>query len=529
MSHTTLYRKLRPKNFQDVIGQDHIIQTFKNQLIHDKLTHAYLFCGTRGTGKTSTARILAKAVNCENLQDGEPCNVCTACKNIISRSTLSVVEIDAASNNSVENIRDLNEEVKYPPTDVKYKVYIIDEVHMLSVSAFNALLKTLEEPPQYIIFMLVTTDPQKIPSTIHSRCQRFDFKRVSSNHILEMMRNYSNVENIRITDDALLYIAEISDGAMRDVLSVFDQCMSFYFNEEITLDKVQNIVGAVSKDVLFDATEFLYECNTTGIMQLIENVSQQGRDLSQYINDMIVHFRNLLIAKKADDTSFNLSRENIDKLKKQSAKIDASTLISFINIFSDLQSQLKFASNHRILLEVACIKICNPISQGDNAENIFARLTKLEKMISEQKYIIPAEEKSSNTDIAPKPKIRPKSVPSDIKEVCQKWKGFINSFQGQEFIPIRNYLNMSRACYLDGNHLTIVFESSTTLDIIEKKEKSSNFIKNKLEQIFNKQFSLIFVTEDEYNSKHTMTYGAPDTLDYQQAFAKSNIEIEFED
>ena len=529
MSYTTLYRKLRPKNFKDVIGQEHIVQTFKNQLMHDKVNHAYLFCGTRGTGKTSSAKILAKAVNCENLQSGEPCNTCASCKSIISNSTLSVVEIDAASNNSVDNIRDINEEVKYSPADVKYKVYIIDEVHMLSTSAFNALLKTLEEPPKHVIFILATTDPQKIPSTIHSRCQRFDFKRISANDMWEMMREYADTENINITDEALMYISELSDGAMRDALSVFDQCIAFYFNEEITLNKVQDVVGAVSKDVLFKATELLHSYDSTGSMQLIENISKQGRDFSQYIGDMIVHFRNLLVAKRADDTSFNLSKENIDKLKIQADKIDASTLISFINVFSELQSQLKFTANHRILLEVACIKICNPVSQGDNAESIFARLAKLEKMIHEQKYTVTPEIKSKSTNSEPVRKIRPKSVPADIKEVCEKWQGVINSFQGQENTPIRNYLNTCRACYLEGDHLTIVCKSSATLDMIQKKEKSTDFIKNKLEQLFNKQFSLVFVTEQEYADRHITTYGTEDTIDYEQEFANSNIPVEFED
>ena len=245
MSYTALYRKWRPASFEDVRGQDHVVQTLKNQIVSDRIGHAYLFCGTRGTGKTSIAKIFAKAVNCESPVDGSPCGECRTCKNIAAGSSLNVVEIDAASNNGVENIREIRDEVQYPPTEGKYRVYIIDEVHMLSTGAFNALLKTLEEPPSYVIFILATTEVQKIPVTVMSRCQRYDFKRITVDTIVTHLQKLTEAEHISVEDKALAYIAKAADGAMRDALSLLDQCVAFHYGEVLTYDNVLDVLGAV--------------------------------------------------------------------------------------------------------------------------------------------------------------------------------------------------------------------------------------------------------------------------------------------
>lgn len=259
MSYTALYRKFRPNTFASVIGQEHIIKTIKNQILTNRVSHAYLFCGTRGTGKTSTAKIFARAINCLSPKNGNPCNHCELCTAALENRSMNVIEIDAASNNGVDNIREIREEVKYPPTQGYYKVYIIDEVHMLSSGAFNALLKTLEEPPAHIVFILATTDPQKVPATILSRCQRFDFHRITTEEITQTLLNYMKTENIDVEEQALHYIARLGDGSMRDALSILDQCIAFYSDETLTLDKVLDVVGAVDNSILFSMTDAILQ------------------------------------------------------------------------------------------------------------------------------------------------------------------------------------------------------------------------------------------------------------------------------
>ncbi len=257
MAYTALYRKWRPKDFNDVVGQDHIVKTLTNQIMASRVTHAYLFCGTRGTGKTSTAKIFAQAVNCENPDNGNPCHVCSSCLDIEKSNSMNIIEIDAASNNGVDNIREIREEVKYTPTVGTYKVYIIDEVHMLSTGAFNALLKTLEEPPGHVIFILATTEPHKILATILSRCQRYDFKRITISTISDTLETYMVHEGITIEVKAINYIAKVANGSMRDALSILDQCIAFYLGEEVTLIKVLDVLGAVDHEVFAQLTDAL--------------------------------------------------------------------------------------------------------------------------------------------------------------------------------------------------------------------------------------------------------------------------------
>lgn len=384
MSYTALYRKWRPTSFEEVRGQDHIVKTLKNQINSGRIGHAYLFCGTRGTGKTSIAKIFARAVNCEHPVDGSPCGECSMCRQIAEGASLNVVEIDAASNNGVENIRDIREQVQYPPTDGRYRVYIIDEVHMLSIGAFNALLKTLEEPPSYVIFILATTEVHKIPITILSRCQRYDFKRISIDTIAGRLAELTQAEQIDVDDRALRYVARAADGSMRDALSLLDQCVAFHFGEKLTYDNVLEVLGAVDNRVFSKLFQAVLASDTKACIREIEEMIIQGRDLSQLVNDFVWYMRNLLIAKTTDEPGdmLDMSEENLAVLKEEAAGVDTETLMRYIRIFSELSGQLRYASQKRILVEIAFIKLTAP-SMEQNLDSILQRITLLEQKMQE--------------------------------------------------------------------------------------------------------------------------------------------------
>ena len=384
MSYTALYRKWRPTSFEEVRGQDHIVKTLKNQINSGRIGHAYLFCGTRGTGKTSIAKIFARAVNCEHPVDGSPCGECSMCRQIAAGASLNVVEIDAASNNGVENIRDIREQVQYPPTDGRYRVYIIDEVHMLSIGAFNALLKTLEEPPSYVIFILATTEVHKIPITILSRCQRYDFKRISIDTIAGRLAELTQAEQIDVDDRALRYVARAADGSMRDALSLLDQCVAFHFGEKLTYDNVLEVLGAVDNRVFSKLFQAVLASDTKACIREIEDMIIQGRDLSQLVNDFVWYMRNLLIAKTTDEPGdmLDMSEENLAVLKEEAAGVDTETLMRYIRIFSELSGQLRYASQKRILVEIAFIKLTTP-SMEQNLDSILQRITLLEQKMQE--------------------------------------------------------------------------------------------------------------------------------------------------
>ena len=335
MGYTALYRKFRPDTFEDVKGQDHIVKTLKNQIRADRAGHAYLFCGTRGTGKTTIAKILAKAVNCEHPIDGSPCNECASCRAIAAGASMNVIEIDAASNNGVENIREIREEVAYPPTEGKYKVYIIDEVHMLSAGAFNALLKTLEEPPSYVIFILATTESHKIPVTILSRCQRYDFRRISQETILKRLQDLMEQEHVEAEEKALRYVARKGDGSMRDSLSLLDQCIAFYMGETLTYDRVLDVLGAVDTEVFSELLDHILKDRITDSIALLDRLILDGRDLTQFVSDFTWYLRNLMLIKASDDMEdiLDVSTENLAQLKKEAAVIRSDSLMRYIRIF----------------------------------------------------------------------------------------------------------------------------------------------------------------------------------------------------
>ena len=367
MSYMALYRKWRPDTFEEVKGQDHVVTTLKHQIINNRIGHAFLFCGTRGTGKTSIAKLFAKAVNCEHPINGSPCNECTACRAIADGSSMNVIEIDAASNNGVDNIRQIREEVQYSPSEGKHKVYIIDEVHMLTQGAFNALLKTLEEPPAYVIFILATTESHKIPITISSRCQKYEFRRISVETISDRLMELLGREQIEAEKKAVDYIAKAADGSMRDALSILDQCIAFNIGKELTYENVLDTIGAVDIDVFARLLECVIKLDVVGAIDLVDEVVWQGRELSRFVSEFTWFLRNVLLVKVSPeaDQKLDMSAENLERLRQLAAQIDTDALIRYINIFSDTSANIKYAVQKRIVLELAVIKLCKPEMETD--------------------------------------------------------------------------------------------------------------------------------------------------------------------
>lgn len=429
MSYTALYRKFRPTEFSDVKGQDHIVTTLKNQIGADRIGHAYLFCGTRGTGKTTIAKIFAKAVNCEHPLDGNPCGECASCKAIAAGTSMNVIEIDAASNNGVDNIREIRDEVAYSPTEGKYKVYIIDEVHMLSIGAFNALLKTLEEPPSYVIFILATTEAHKIPITILSRCQRYDFRRITTETITARLRELMDEEQVEVEDRALTYVAKAGDGSMRDALSLLDQCIAFYLGQKLTYDHVLEVLGAVDFDVFSGLFRKICARDVTSVIRELEQIILQGRELSQFVVDFIWYLRNLLMLKSDPgmEESLDVSSEQLSQMKEEIALTDADTLMRYIRVFSELSGQLRYATQKRVLVEITLIKLCKP-SMESNYDSILHRLAQLEQKIEQGVFVNPAGQIPAGEQNAPvekkaaAEKISPEALPKDIQT-------FIGRFQ----------------------------------------------------------------------------------------------------
>lgn len=332
MSYTALYRKFRPDTFEDVKGQEHIVTTLKNQMKANRIGHAYLFCGTRGTGKTTVAKILAKAVNCEHPKDGSPCNECETCRAIQAGTSMNVIEIDAASNNGVDNIREIREEVAYRPTRGKYKVYIIDEVHMLSTGAFNALLKTLEEPPSYVIFILATTEAHKIPVTILSRCQRYDFRRITIDTIAARLQELLDAEGVEAEERAVRYVAKAGDGSMRDALSLLDQCIAFYMDQKLTYDKVLDVLGTVDTEVFSHLLRCVLRQDVVGCIRLLEELVNRGKEMAQFVSDFTWYMRNLLLVGSADSTEdvLDVSTETLQSMQEESRMVEPETLMRYI-------------------------------------------------------------------------------------------------------------------------------------------------------------------------------------------------------
>ena len=447
MSYTALYRKFRPQDFEDVKGQEHIVTTLKNQIKADRIGHAYLFCGTRGTGKTTIAKILARAVNCEHPVDGSPCNDCPTCRAINAGTSMNVIEIDAASNNGVDNIREIREEVAYRPTQGRYKVYIIDEVHMLSAGAFNALLKTLEEPPSYVIFILATTEAHKIPITILSRCQRYDFKRITVETIADRLMELMRKEENDVEEKAIRYIAKAADGSMRDALSLLDQCIAFYLGEKLTYEKVLENLGAVDTEVFSRLLREIMAQHTSQAIKILEDLIIRGRELGQFVTDFIWYLRNLLLisASENPEEAVDVSRENLERMKEEVSMVDTETLMRYIRVFSQLSNEIRYASQKRVLVEIALIKLCQPVMET-NLDSLFDRVRVLEEKLSDPGLFaaVQAPQKAGGgisgsmgggacaaaeeeTALQKKPA---KAAPEDLQYVKKNWNSIIRETKG---------------------------------------------------------------------------------------------------
>ncbi len=530
MSYTALYRKWRPVSFEDVKGQDPIVQTLKNQITSERIGHAYLFCGTRGTGKTSIAKIFARAVNCEHPVDGSPCNECPTCKAIQTGSSMNVVEIDAASNNGVENIRDIRDQVQYPPTEGRYRVYIIDEVHMLSIGAFNALLKTLEEPPSYVIFILATTEVHKIPITILSRCQRYDFKRISLDTIADRLRELTQAEQIEVEDKALMYIAKAADGSLRDGLSLLDQCVAFHYGKVLTYDNALEVLGAVDAGVFSQMFGAVVDGRTKDCICALEEIVIQGRELGQFVTDFIWYMRNLLLIQSADDAEglLDMSEENLKQLKADGEKADGPTLMRYIRVFSELSNQLRYATQKRVLVEVALIKLTRPAMEP-NLDSILQRLGDLEMLMEDLEAgrmtiqaAAPAYAAAGTAGQAARPAAAsaepeipaervslPKAQLEDLKLVRNEWARIVRSMGG----GAKSYLRDTVVEPGGEGCLTIVFMDPMNYDMgkrptvigeleryVETNYGKSIYFKTRLAGR-GERLNTIYVTEEELEDK----------------------------
>ncbi len=484
MSYMALYRKFRPGEFEDVKGQDHISQTLQNQIKANRIGHAYLFCGTRGTGKTSVAKIFAKAVNCERPLNGSPCGECETCRAISEGRSMNVIEIDAASNNGVDNIREIREEVAYRPTEGKYKVYIIDEVHMLSIGAFNALLKTLEEPPEYVIFILATTEAHKIPITILSRCQRYDFKRISIDTISQRLLDLMEREQVEVEERAIRYIAKAADGSMRDALSLLDQCIAFYLGQKLTYDHVLEVLGAVDTEVFSRLLREIISRDVGKVLKSVEELVMQGRELGQLTTDFTWYLRNLLLAKSSDNMEdvLDVSSENLAQLKEEAQLIENDTLIRYIRIFSELSNQLKYATQKRVLLEVALIKLCKPameVNQDSLLDRIRAVEAQLEKGVPVQATEVMYVNRNE-TESFPEVKVElPKALTEEVQEVAKNFRGIAN----QASPMIRSYLKFAKLSVGNQDQLLIVLPDEVSAGVVgtdSHKEELQNLIEEKI-------------------------------------------------
>lgn len=513
MSYTALYRKFRPQEFEDVKGQEHIVTTLKNQIKADRIGHAYLFCGTRGTGKTTVAKIFAKAVNCENPADGSPCGVCPICKGIAEGTSMNVIEIDAASNNGVDNIRQIREEVSYRPTEGRFKVYIIDEVHMLSTGAFNALLKTLEEPPAYVMFILATTEAHRIPITILSRCQRYDFHRISIDTIAARLAELMREEQVEAEEKALRYVAKAGDGSMRDALSLLDQCIAFHLGEKLTYENVLEVLGAVDTEVFSRLLREVIRGNVAAAIGIIGELVDEGRELGQLVNDFTWYLRNLLLIQSSDEMEevLDMSKDNLAALKEEASMVKPEVLMRYIRVFSELGNQMKYAAQKRILLEIAVIKLCRPQMEADY-DSLIDRLCSLERRLESGDFVPAAqaaEERGEGASSFQKPEL-PKAVPEDIQQVIRNWSSIISEVGGVTRSLLNKKEKVVPSLGAEGE-LLLVFDDQNAYDYLnEDRAGSMSAVRKMIADRIGKEIN---VTLRMNNSGRTARESVPDLRD----------------
>ena len=491
MAYTALYRKFRPTTFADVVGQEHITKTLRNQIIADRVGHAYLFNGGRGTGKTSSAKILARAINCLNPKDGEPCNECEICRGALNGSLTDIVEMDAASNNSVEDIRSIREEVNFLPTKAKYRVYIIDEVHMLSQGAFNALLKTLEEPPEHVKFILATTEPQKLPATILSRCQRFDFKRISNEDIIKRLKVVCNESNIEITDSALNIIAVLSEGAMRDALSILERCIQDGENK-IDEDKIKDLVGIPKIAFVNSITEAIIDYDIDKALKSMDDILNEGKDLNNFLWEIIKYIKDILIYKSSKKADL-YSEDEIANINAISEKVTKEKLVNLIYELSKLETDMKWSTQKTIMFQAGIIKLCS--NEFDSSSNIEERVDKIEKYLKSGRVAVntmqvpvsattvnQTQNYNLNNRVQSTPTVasntvkqntmanKPKQYPSDLSK---SWPTIVNDLKQNGKIVL--YTNLMNTSAEEINDMTVGIKfpnglSSFGKTVLEKQE-----------------------------------------------------------
>ena len=516
--YQALYRKYRPTTFDDVLGQDHIISSLKNQISMGSIGHAYLFSGTRGTGKTSTAKIFSRAVNCLNPQGSNPCNKCEMCLGIIDESIMDVIEMDAASNRRIDDIRELIEKVVYPPSRTKYKVYIIDEVHMLTPQAFNALLKTLEEPPKHLIFILATTEPEKLPQTILSRCQRFDFKRVVSRDIMVNMKDICNKEGIEVEHKVLSLIARNVDGAMRDALSLLDQCISFS-NGKIIYEDAIKILGMTNSDLMFNMVDDILSKDLERLLEGIDSIIQDGKDINQFIKDLIYHFRNLMIIKTSQkpEEIIELDHESMDKYMDQAKQISLNFILRSLDLLTTADEKSKWSTQPRIILEMVAI---NLTKQEDI--DLEERVKKLELGINTNRPLLkeesPEESPKKAEETGPREKTYTpspkKEIPIKKEESSEKqvfvddgkelyfeningnWQDVLKTIRGQK-MNIYALLIEGKPTSYENGLLTITYDEGFGFhkDAVSS-PMNKDFIEEVLRTHFNKKIDISFKMKD---------------------------------
>ena len=523
MSHQALYRKFRSKTFDELIGQQHVVNTLKNQILTNNIAHAYLFCGIRGTGKTSTAKILARAVNCTNNVDGNPCNKCEMCKSILDETNMDVIEMDAASNNGVEDIRELRDKVKFMPVKSKYKVYIIDEVHMLSKGAFNALLKTLEEPPAHLIFILATTEPQKIPATILSRCQRFDLRRITIDDIVKNMSNICKELGVEADDRALKLIACNSDGAMRDALSILDRCMTFN-SEKIEYNDVNELLGIVSFDNIIEVCDNIINKDIKASMTLINEILNQGKDLQFFIEEIITYFRNLLILKTTGLTEnlIRITEDNIESLKKHIDKLSVDEIVSIIGKLSDTLLECKRSVNPRILFEARIISIMeiekidislfekrieqleNTIKNGIAIKEAPRHVARHESS-NRQEPAVRQEPTARQEQRQSKPEKSTTNIPAVAGDeeaenrIRDNWNDFLKLVRSQN-VALLAIVRESRLAYVRQKTVCFEFDSKYTFHYTAaNQEKNKVKFKEILDSFLNADYNVSFVLKSDKN------------------------------
>ena len=523
MGYTALYRKFRPIKFDELVGQEHITKTLKNQIISDRVGHAYLFNGGRGTGKTTIAKILARAVNCLNPKDGEPCNECEICKAALDGSLTDIVEMDAASNNSVEDVRDIREAVNFLPTKAKYRVYIIDEVHMLSTGAFNALLKTLEEPPKHVKFMLATTEPQKIPATILSRCQRFDFKRISNEDIIKRLKIVCNESKISISDEALNLIATLAEGGMRDALSILERCNQDG-EDKIDEDKIRDLVGIPKITYIKQIVEAIINYDVDSSLKVIEEILKEGKDLNNLLWEIIKYVKDVLLFKSTGNIQ-TYTKEEVEDIKILSEKISKEELINLICNLSELENSLKMSTQKLIIFQAGIIKLCNKqdinkseknvdSSSDNNSSNANSNynINILEQRVTKIENFLRA---SNFAEKGKKPKFSVQTNSEATHKAIQKpkyegktqdyWPKLVDSFkdEGKMFM----YINLAGTVAKEINDMTVAIEfpngmSEVAKDFLERPENRLNLQKT-ITMAAGKEMQIKYVDckpeEDDFN------------------------------